>query len=512
IELNAFGHFAIGRGHGPDALQAHLHFCPDARALGHAHDDRLSLILWTGGEEMLSDMGYVHSGKTHQYFAHSAISHNTVTAFFDNPPTAPTVPDDGRTPADPVKASVTKWSRLRALADARSSLLAYAPGVVSNKAVQLVEASSPGPEWRQISRRTRALLMIAAGEERSYLVDFFHITGGEMHQFVLRPSLDEDVSVAASLRLDARKGTLAGENVPYGQGVSKWRGPWEPLIHDLKSATTDGPFRLAFRGVDSAHELRCFFRGQPGSELIVGQSPSMRRAHNDNRRADTYQGPHVLVRRRGEVGLSSLFGVVHDGWRRGAAPVVDTVTWLRVSGTDADAAVAVSIKIGEREDIVYASTDRQPHTVAGIRFAGRFAVLSRSKGRPAWAWAHDGGQLTVPGAELACAPTVRLPLAAVLRQQANDPVDGFEVQGQIRNPSVLTGQWIRVILGNGQAYGYRIESVEYDGAKTRITINGDPGFELMDDGSRLLYHPFYETTGPCQVEIARSAFRQFHPE
>jgi len=504
VELNAYGHYAIGRGKGPDAMQAHLHFCPRAWG-GHFHIDRLSLILWSAGEELLSDIGYVNVGRKHRYFVNRAICHNTVEVLFDDPPKRPETVQPKGLPADPVAWFKVHAAAERPAVDARSSILAYDPGPTSGKRVQLIEASSPGPPWMGIAKRSRAILMIAADENRSYLVDLFRVAGGNTHQFVLRPSVDEDVTSECSLDLQPRKGTLAGEDVPYGKS-RKGVAPYSWLVHDLKTRVTPEPWRLTWAGQDSGASIRCHFRGQANTEVILAQSPTLRRGQQDSRVADKFQGPHLMVRRRGQQGLESLYAAVYDCWRRGANPVVANAEWH-----PADGALALTVRLDDRTDIVYASEDDRVREVAGARFTGRFAVLSLMKGEPMWGWAYGGASVAMGTLQLECPVTVSLPLAGVRRKRAGDPMDGFVVHGPISDAAELTDQWLRAIMGDGKAYAYRIEEIARQGDQTLITIHDEPGFELTSTGSRLLFNPFYDTDGLCRVEIARSVFRARRP-
>lgn len=294
---------------------------------------------------------------------------------------------------------------------------------------------------------------------------------------------------------------MAGEHVPYGK-VTKGVPPYSWLVHDLKVRVTPEPWHLTWTGQDSGASIRCHFRGQPDCEVILAQSPTLRRGQQDSRVADKYQGPHLVVRRRGASDLSSLYAAVYDCWRRGAEPLVDQVEWLPVDG-----ALGLLVRLGDRTDIVYASEDGRLREVAGARFTGRFAVLSLMKGEPVWAWAYGGASVAMGSLQFRCPATVSLPLTGVRRKQAGDPMDGFVARGPINDDARLTGQWLRAIMGDGKAYAYRIEGITRPGDQTLISIHDEPGFELTSTGSRLLFNPFYDTVGPCRVEIARSVLR-----
>lgn len=138
---------------------------------------------------------------------------------------------------------------------------------------------------------------------------------------------------------------------------------------------------------DSGSSLRAFFPPQDGSEVTLGLSPTIRRAMQDTRKGDDYQGPHLLVEHDGP---DNLFAVVYDCWLPDAEQAVRSVAWERL-GDSADAPLAVPVKPpGGREDLIYCSLDRQPRSVGDVTLAGAWAVLRREAGHPSWAWTHNG--------------------------------------------------------------------------------------------------------------------------
>lgn len=482
-------------------MQAHLPFCPRIEG-GHFHRDRLGLILWGAGEELLPDVGYVSLGKPHRYFINRRLAHNTVEVFWDDPPQQPEIAPPMELPTEPV-------ARFRAVAEserpavyARSQLLAYDPGTVSEGRVKLVTASSPGPEWMGMQRQERHLLMVRIDERRSYLVDVFRVAGGDRHRFTLRASADEDVTTDCTLPLEAVPGTLAGPDIPYGQ-VTQGAEPYAWLVHDLRRTETADPWELTWTGVDSGSSLRAFFAGQDGTEVTLGMSPTVRRAMQDARRADDYQGPHLLVEHDGP---ESLFAAVYDCWPQEGAPAVRAVTWERL-GEGAEAAVALRVELDGREDLVYASLDHRAREVDGVRFAGPWAVLSMAGRRPQWAWAHDG-EVRAEGIALRTARRTELPLVGVERVEDGAAANALIVAGTVPDAQALVGQWVRVRLGDDPVYGYEVTAVRAEGERTAIEVAGEPGLAVADGRWELLFNPFLRGEGPCRVEIARGAFAE----
>ena len=506
IELNAYGHFALGGGRGATGMQAHLHFCPRLRG-PHYHQDRLGLILWGGGEELLPDIGYVHVGKPRRYFVNRAVAHNTVEVFFATQPEEPHSEPPAALPRDPVKRFKAIAMHERPRIDARSRLLAYDPGTLSRGQVELVAAASPGPDWMGVTRRERHLLMVRIDDSRRYLVDVLRVAGGNRHRFTLRGSADEDVATACALPLAPVPGSLAGPDVPYGAST---RGvePYSWCVHDMKRGAAGEPWSFTWQGQDGQASLRVFVAGQTDSTVILAKSPTLRRARQDRRHADRFQAPHLLIERsRVTDGLESVFATVYDCWPDGSAPAVHDVRWERLDeGAAAPLAVRVQLD-GGREDLVYCSLDRAERHVGDVRCSGAWAVLSTANGRPQWAWARDGA-VGAPDIQAVAPRAQELELVEVRRRADGAVADAFVVRGTVADPARLAGQWVRAVLGPHTAYGYEVAGVRAAGdGQTLIELGGEPGFTVRDGRWELLFNPFYEGDGPCRVRIVYGAFR-----
>lgn len=494
IELNAYGHIALGRGRGLEAVQAHLRFPPFSWQ-SHYHHDKLGIILFGAGEEVLSDIGYVQVGRRHRYFANSSIAHNTVTIEYE-----------GRVPARPERirpdqsvVGTIERVRVANLAnrdtqDARSTLLAYDPGNRSGKTVQLVAASVPDAPHLEIDLRTRELLLVALGPERSCLIDIFRVQGGVRHHFALRPSCDEDVSTEnCSLEFGPeRPGTLAGEAYDYTQTppAEHQRIPYSWLVHSLRPAPAEQNWTLDWLGADSGARLRLFMAGLPEAQLLLGQSPSLRRARNNDHYADDFQNPH-LVLQRPETGAGNTFAAVYETVPQGGESLIRDVEFTLGDGATANAPVTVRIHTADGQTIELAAAVQPVPGAAALRPSYR--MIARRGGELAWTWSQGE-------------PTFRLPLVRVLRLEDEDDCNGFVLDGTLAEDALAPGDWIRVLYGDGQAYGYGVESITRENGQTLVAITGEPGFAYEDESLRLLFHPFYETPGPCWVEAAPARF------
>ena len=489
IELNGLGHFALSYGEAADTAQVHLHFCPLTRG-SHYHVDRLSMTFWAAGGEVLPDIGYARNNLCYRYFATGCLSHNMCYAGWNEPREQP------KNEFQPAELNTDIW--------ARSSLLAYDPGDVSGKQVQLVEAESPGPAWQGVDISRRLIMLIALDEQRSYVFDLFRLRGGDWHESILRPSADEDCEEQCSIAVSPRPGTLAGEDLEYGQ-----RGPagtgYRNIIHDLRTGDGSHDSALTWTTKETGRSMRCFLMGQPETEFILARAPLVRPAKNIPAERDKYQGPYLMRRHTGEPDLTSRFGAVYDAWPEGGKPIIDRVEWLAPEPAGSLCA-AVRIHVGDRADLIYVSADDTPRRVGDITVSGPVAVVSEQAGRTAWAYIYGPGSIEAPGLSLKGHQDFSAPLKRVLREE-DGGVNAFEVAGDL-TADALSNVWLRIVHGDGSAHGYRIEEIQATDGGSRILIAGEPGFDMTPTGMKMLYPPHYEIPGPQRLEIARPTFAQ----
>ena len=478
-ELNAYGHFALCRGEGAAPIQAHLHFCP-LTSKSHFHQDRLAMTLYAAGHDVLPDIGYATDRRCYRYFATGRLSHNVSYAGW-------------RTRRKPPEREF-KPGELNTNIWARSSLLAYDSGKHCGKQVQLVEAESPGPAWEGIDTSRRLLLMVAIDDRRAYVFDLFRLRGGEWHESILRPSADEDCKEACPLETKPRRGTLAGEDAPYGKFL---RGAgYRILIHDLRVGDGAQATSVTWTGKESNRTVRAFLNGQPNTEFLLARAPIIRPTRNKPSLRDKFQGPYLMRRREGSAGLTSCFAAVYDVWPHGQDGLVGAVQWLEPKPPH-PLCIAAVVRIGEREDVIYCSDDSIEREVAGVTMQGRVAVLSRRAGRPAWGYLYGAGKVAAEGLAVTGAQDVQLPLAG-----ADRAAQELTLGGDLPEQEIPAGTWLRVVHGDGSANGYATEKT----AGRRITVRGELGFERTSDGMRMLFFPNYTIPGSQRVEICVPRF------
>ncbi len=155
---------------------------------GHGHRDRLTLELWAFGRPMLPDMGYpAHWLAKNGLWTSNTISHYAVVV-------------DG--------------------AGQKTTFPGSLVSLVDSAPVQFAEAEADQVAYPgTVTRYRRASALIDLDDGSGYLVDLFRVVGGRQHDWSFHgPPFPEFSTAGLSLSAPA-KGTLAGEEVPFGGEV-----------------------------------------------------------------------------------------------------------------------------------------------------------------------------------------------------------------------------------------------------------------------------------------------------
>ncbi len=153
---------------------------------GHGHFDRLGFELFANGVPIMPDLGYPDAMNDFvpgiYAWSKNTISHNTVVV-------------DAKRQAENVPGVV--------------QLFADSPFA------RVIDVDATGT-YPLCSKYRRAVIMVDAGEGKSYFIDIFTVAGGEQHDYSLHgpPGKFEMIGGTWS---DPAKGTLAGENVLVGE-------------------------------------------------------------------------------------------------------------------------------------------------------------------------------------------------------------------------------------------------------------------------------------------------------
>lgn len=489
IELNGFGHFAIGRGEGDDVIQAHLHFCPLLK-YSHMHSDHLNIIIFGAGRELVSDIGYAR-GK-HRYFATSQIGHNVVAVDWTQPPIPlRTKMDYISKPIDPMNNS-------------KSGLLAYDPGVTSDKWIQLIEAESLNAFGINLPMYRRALMLIGANRKRSYLMDVFRIEGGTQHDWLLHGSSDEDMATSTDTMLKPMKGTLASGKNEFGQTV-RVAPSFSYGIDNLKLAPVDDGLRFIWRGKKSGASLISWILPITGGKAIFGEAPSCRRTGPTKRDMGKYKMPFIDLRNAGNNYHQNTYIAIYDATKVGQKPIVDEVKNIPLNIPD-PLAKALFIRCGNRTDTIYISMDDSARKVDSNTFSGRFAIISRLNGKTDYVYGWGFSKIEFDEGQLTATPTTSFRVTGTLRKADDEQHNGIIIKGSF--PEVNLDQtWVRVIHGDGTAHGYMIIGTrKYSRNQTLLVTYGDPGFRVVAEGIKMTHFPHWKIKGINFLEIFNSTF------
>ncbi len=472
--LAGMEHCCLHRGEGENQMQAHLHF---SGGYGHQHADNLSMILWANGRELLSDIGYTHTA--YRRWPTSTAAHNTV------------VVDETR----------------QETSDERCDLLLFDTGAGP---VQMVEATAVAsyPETTTVYRRQ--VVLVDVSPTQAYVVDIFRVAGGGQHDWFLHGSADYDQTAMTSLDLAPVPGTLLGPDAAFrlpktekDSGDAGERNIAYAFIRDLARAQTDEQWSVTFRfDEDSPIQLRTTVIGQPGTTVLLGRCPSIRRAEEDDAKLDDFLMPVVVARRSGED-LASTFVAVHEPFSD--EPFIKSVRLLApLDGAMGTVAVGVT-RDGEGDLIVCSTEEAARQRVAlpgapGIECAGRTVFLRLRGGEVASAYLLDGTRLRCGDFSLVADPAPQGVIQGVVRENGRF---AFRVGERLPPGGALAGRTVLVTHPDGTRHGYRIKAIE---AGPLIVLEDDPGFTIRDDGkTEFLYFPPGELEGRNTYRVLTAA-------
>ncbi len=151
----------------------------------HFHWDFLNFELFANGKKMMPDLGYPDAMNEYvkeiYTWSTNTIAHNTV------------VVDQQRQ---------------------KNNLPGILHDFSNGSFARSMDASAP--VYTQTSQYRRNLIMVDVDDKQSYIVDFFHVTGGSQHDYSLHGP-PGDATFKGGKWSEKRAGTLAGTNIEIGQ-------------------------------------------------------------------------------------------------------------------------------------------------------------------------------------------------------------------------------------------------------------------------------------------------------
>lgn len=481
--LPAFGHARLGSGRDQDQLQAHLHF---SGGYGHQHADLLSITLFALGNERLSDLGYSHT--RYRSWAAGTLAHNTVMVNGREQDTgSESRPNDG-------------------------ALTLYIPG---DSTFQAVEAAAPRA-YPGITRDYRRMLnLVGIDPGRTYVVDTFHVIGGDRHEYALMGDADHDgaietdlprqphganllpAGVKASLPTGENVGGSAeGHNIAYAfvRDVTRARAPDQPWTAQFTSQATP-------RGLVRVHGLP-----QPETDVFLAHAPSVRRAGSDDSLVDRFNAPMLIQRREGRD-LSSTFATVLEPYAD--RPFLQAVERLPLdAGDPGDLALKVQWDGGADYLLI-------AHAVAGstirsgnITLRGRLGFIRERAGRIERMVLVNGTDLQFGSQHLIGNQAIRGNVVGTLRRARGDVLDGLIIADALPANIPIKGRTVIVSNRDGFTQGHEIVgNAEHQGRPVLVLAN-DPAFEIdAQSKSQAQFFPRRSWDGANSFEIAEVTTR-----
>lgn len=465
--LPALGHASLGGGTGAEQTQFHLTW---SGGYGHTHADNLSLLLFSQGRELLSDLGYTHT--RYRAWTLATAAHNTVVI-------------DGKSQS---------FGGLKAPSDGR--LLLYDTGDPRVQVVS-VDGSRGYPGLAKTYRRT--LIVVDAGAGRRYAADIFDVVGGRTHDYFLHGDADKSTTVATELkrlplanllppgftwqptRNEGEAGRASEPHYAYG------------FLRNLTSADapTGVPLPVAFRPADGAGPaFRATLLPEAGSRLIVGENPAVSQAGEDDAQLDKFMRSFVALRHETSDG-HSRFAAVLEPYAK--ISFIDSVERVANTGT----ALVLKVRIGDRTDLIVCGADEPVQVAQGATpasFTGAVGVFSLRGERVEHAFALGKGGWIRGADSLSANGPQSLSLQAVEGET-------LVLSGATENlPGA--GDVVRMLTADEWAYPYTVVATERLGETVRLRVAEGPGFtfDAAQGKLRLTAFPQREHTGAVRLE------------
>ena len=461
--LPGMGHAVVGMGEKENQVQAHLHY---GGASGHDHRDTLNVIFYAKGKELLSEFGYCRT--TLRGWSSGTAGHNTVVI-------------------DQMNQGGGVLGRL---------------GIFDTKGpdVYAVEADGTTRYEGKADLYKRALVLVRVGEADSYLFDVFRVRGGSVHDWMQHSNANEEQAFSTDLKPAPREGTLYKH------------------IKELRQATADAPWTMTCTCEDGA-ALKTHVLAPEKTQVTVGRCPRIRGAQRDESTIHALWMPIVAVR-RGEPApegtevtepLRSTFVAVQEPYRE--ATFIDSVRKLESEG--GDDAVAVAVTIGDATDYLISTNEEAPYEnemqvpELKLTFRGRLAYVHTEGGKVKSVRIFDGVELSIGDVEVKTGGPLTGAISGVQRKEAGDESNAFVTDAELPDAAALAGRTMIMIHGDTTAHGYTIERVERVGDKTLIHVLDEPGLEIGEDETKMIYFPHRTIKGQNTFYIAGAKAVQY---
>jgi len=366
---DGMGVAALRCGEGPEATAAFLTY--GLRGGGHSHYDQLNLTYYSLGHELATDIGYPDStDQLRSRWWNRSAGHNTVVV-------------DGRNQAQSM-----------------GQLELFAAG--TRFRVAQARCTNAYPHLQDY-RRTLVLVGDAADPSVArYLVDVFHVLGGQTHDWAFHAQSEPDQAPAAfEITGVSPADSVAANLLELTPGAEPETMGYDQVT-DLRHASLSGPWEARWRMPDAGDlSLRLIApESVPGEELFVGSAPAHRLA--PKARVDIGKRMTWICRRRAAGPAGTAFAGVMQAQRVDGPPAV-SVRPLECKAPEEAGAVALEVMhAGGRDVFVIArQAARIELPAVGLRMEGRIgAVALDPAGAVTDAMLLDGNALTLGDLDL----------------------------------------------------------------------------------------------------------------
>ncbi|HCA47150.1 MAG TPA: hypothetical protein DEP45_07215 [Armatimonadetes bacterium] len=473
---DGIGVAALRCGEGPDATAAFLTYGP--RGGGHSHYDQLSLTYYALGHELATDIGYPDStDPLRSRWWNRSAAHNTVVVGGEN----------------------------QAQSLGRLDLFA------TSDRFRVVQANCDNAYAAPGDYR-RTLVLVGDADDPSaarYLVDVFHVLGGETRDWVFHaqsePEHAPEIFEASQLDLaDVNAATLL-ELTPGAEPETMGYDQ----VTDLRRAAITGPWEARWRMPEAGDlTLRLLALDEPGGEVFVGSAPAHRLA--PKQRVDVGKRMTWLCRRRtGDLTATDFASVIEA--QAPGGPTAVSARRLSCEARPEAAATALEVTHATGRDLLVIAREATEITVpeADLAMVGRIGVVSlNAAGAVTDAMLLDGTALTVGDFKLEAArgsltgQVVGLPegisgaplvIDVDLALNADDAgslvtithANGTGSAYEVRRAEPLAGGGSRLTLDrSGQEGTGQVGRISEDGR----TLLANSGFRQMEQGLSELFY------------------------
>jgi hypothetical protein len=451
--LPALGHACLGGGESNRQTQMHLTW---SGGYGHSHGDHLSILLHSGNQELLSDLGYTHTA--YRAWTLATAAHNTVVV-------------DGRNQELGNKGMPT---------DGKLQFFD-----VSHPGIQIVKASGTRGYPGLVDHYQRSLISVEIEKDSFVFVDVFEVSGGQMHDYFLHGDADRDSSIVVEGERQPVANLLPNNmtwTATKNEGeTSKISVPFYAygFLRNIAAQNLTGGERktLLFRGTapsesgtsQSGPSVVVTFLPEQAGELFLGENPSIRRAKEDDAKLDTILRPFAMWRQKPSDGKSRFISLIEP---MNTASQVNTIERLSVPSTE----VALRFRSRDREYLVLMGASQIVDVSFGeqrLAFSGEFGVFSYALSEPADVAKKRayvaGGKVNWDSLAIDTATTFQTQLLSVGDQTIDVSKNGF---AQLPANSV-----VRIVTEDDWVYPLTITQAQDLGDRFRLRVREQTSFD-----------------------------------